>query len=255
MPTGITYLDEVINPTAGCLKVSLGCCNCYAVRDAWRLMHNPNSMISAKYADTVEKINGKLCWTGQVNQNAYDIRHFNSVRSGIRIGVGFNSDLFHPNVPLEFIAAVIRSAVHRDNCQFFFLTKRVGRMVEVSRMLDDRWNIDLAYHSHIFLGTTIEHWRYRWRLNILEDIGAASIWVSLEPLLSSIDLELSMYDVRWVVAGGETGKGARYMNPDWAREIRDQCRAAGVPVYVKQMSGKEHIPDDLQIRELPQCPK
>ena len=105
----------------------------------------------------------------------------------------------------------------------------------------------------VWMGTSVETQEYTTRLDHLADTPAYVRWVSAEPLLGPLDLEtwLAAGTLDWVVVGGESGPGARDMDPDWARDIRDQCARHGVAFFMKQMSRKAPIPEDLMVRQYP----
>ena len=116
---------------------------------------------------------------------------------------------------------------------------------------------------NIWLGVTVENQqRADGRIPLLLQCPATVRYVSIEPMLGPVDLDAywgapeglgEPVGLDWIIVGGETGPGARPMNPDWARDVRDQCKAAGVPFFFKQMAGKAPIPDDLMIREWPEA--
>jgi protein gp37 len=137
---------------------------------------------------------------------------------------------------------------------YMLLTKRPEN---IGSRLPLEWNgafdkpeLPATVPPNVWLGTTIESWDMKWRTDALRQIPAAKRWLSLEPLLTGISA-LNLVGISWVVCGGESGPGARPMHPDWARSIRDQCKAAGVPFFMKQMSKRAPIPKDLQIKEYP----
>jgi protein gp37 len=138
------------------------------------------------------------------------------------------SDLFHKDVPVEFIGRVFEAMNRADWHQYQVLTKRADRLAELSPAL--------PWAPHIWQGVSVESAAYMWRIDRLRECGAHIKFLSVEPLLGPIpNLDLSGID--WVIAGGESGPGARPMNPDWVREIRDQCVAAGVAFFFKQWGG------------------
>jgi protein gp37 len=138
------------------------------------------------------------------------------------------SDLFHDNVPVEYIERVF--SVMRDCPQHRFqvLTKRAKRLEALASALNPP--------SNVWLGVSVENARYAWRIEHLRQVPAAVRFLSIEPLLGPIG-KLNLDGIHWVIVGGESGHGARPMDPDWVREIRDQCRAARVPFFFKQWGG------------------
>jgi protein gp37 len=127
------------------------------------------------------------------------------------------------------------------NLDFLLLTKRpqnIGKSDTLSNL------------PNVWLGVTAENQREAdRRIPLLQEIPATIRFVCIEPMLSPVRLDLR--GISWVIVGGESGPRARHMPADWARDVRDQCRTAGVPLFVKQMSRREPIPDDLMVREFP----
>jgi protein gp37 len=138
------------------------------------------------------------------------------------------SDLFHHEVPFEFIESVFdvmsRATWHR----YQLLTKRSERLLDLS----DRLN----WKKHVWMGVSVEDNRYAFRIDHLRQSGAKVKFLSLEPLLGSLPT-LNLQGIDWVSAGGESGPGARPMRPEWVYEIRDQCQRSGVPFFFKQWGG------------------
>jgi protein gp37 len=130
---------------------------------------------------------------------------------------------------------------------FQILTKRPERIAEC---LPDDWEIG---YPNVWLGVTAENQALFYsRVKILSKIPAEVRFVSIEPMLEPVSLQVFMLDViDWVIAGGESGPNPRKMEVDWARKLRDECSLASVPFFFKQMTGKAPIPDDLNIREFP----
>ena len=231
--TSIEWTDRVWNPTTGCDRVSPGCDHCYAMTMAKRL----KGMGSAKYqtdgdprtsgpgfgvATHPNSLNGPLRW-----------------RKPQRIFVNSMSDLFHDQVPDDYIARVWEVMAQCPQHTFQILTKRHGRM----RSLLNSSTFNSPPLPNVWLGVSAEN--QQWadiRIPALLDTPAAVRFVSAEPLLGPIDLTdlgeaRGTYDgpwLDWVIVGGESGAGARPMHPDWARSLRDQCVAAGVPFLFKQ---------------------
>jgi protein gp37 len=161
-----------------------------------------------------------------------------------RIAVCLMGDLFHEEVPSDFCLRIWQT-MHSWPCPlhtFFILTKRPKWM---RAFVKSYWS-----GGNIWLGVSVENQTTAdERIPILLGTPAAHCWVSIEPMLGPVILR-SRLD--WVICGGESGPGARPMDPDWARSVRDQCRDAGVPFFMKQMSKRAPIPDDLMVREFPE---
>ncbi len=138
------------------------------------------------------------------------------------------SDLFHRAVPLDFLEAVFGVMNRATQHTFQVLTKRPGRAV--------RWSRRLRWTPNIWLGTSIESADFLNRARLLRQTGARTKFLSLEPLLEPLP-SLDLDGIDWVIVGGESGPGARPMEPDWAREIRDNCVGSGTPFFFKQWGG------------------
>jgi protein gp37 len=256
------------NPISGCSKVSPGCKNCYAERLAkGRLRGRFGYPKDDPFRVTLhpDKLEEPLHW-----------------RKPRMVFVCSMGDLFHEDVPNEFIAEVFQTMTGECSYRaapehtYQILTKRPQRAVEFFKWLhltdhDEAWLCALQgfykdqIPSYVWVGVSVEDPNYLTRIYDLTLIPAAVRFLSCEPLLSPLDFtdgpegpestmgEWSLLEyVDWVIVGGETGPGARPMDPQWARDIRDQCKAAGVPFFMKNMSGREPIPKDLMVREFPQ---
>lgn len=272
--TKIEWTDATWNPMVGCTKVSPGCDHCYAIRTAHRMQANPNPKVSGAYAGT--EVGGE--WTGRINLLADRLDQPLRWRKPRRIFVNAQSDLFHDQVPDEFIARVWAAMALAPQHTFQVLTKRHGRMRSLLAAPDFHASVSRKVRGHVtlrpldghgdeaqlwplpnvHLGVSVEdQQRADLRIPALLDTPAAVRWLSCEPLLRSVDLgawtkphepwcgtdpnppwcacgrDADGY-LDWVVVGGESGPGARPMHPDWARSLRDQCVAAGVPFHFKQ---------------------
>jgi protein gp37 len=160
------------------------------------------------------------------------------------------SDLFHEDVPFEFITAVFGVMAACPQHTFQVLTKRPERMIEffdsVGTCPDDcTWPL-----RNVWLGVTVESSDHMYREDDLQKVPAEIRFISMEPLLGPVP-RIPLGDIDWVIVGAETGPGARPMKLEWARDIRDQCREAGVPFFMKKVTGGGERPADLQIREDP----
>lgn len=141
------------------------------------------------------------------------------------IFVNSMSDLFHKDVPVEFVRRCFDVMRRADQHVFQVLTKRPERAVALAE--------DLAWSHNVWMGTSVETERYTERINTLRTIPAAVRFLSVEPLLGPIE-NLPLTGIHWVIVGGESGPGARPMQPSWVRDIRDQCVTADVPFFFKQ---------------------
>ena len=209
----IEWTETTWNPVTGCTKVSPGCKNCYADRMSRRLqaMGVPKYQDGFSVAVHPETLGDPLRW-----------------RKPRRVFVNSMSDLFHEAVTTAFIEAVFRVMNEASRHTFQVLTKRPSRV----RLLNSR----LHWTSNIWLGTSIESEPWLRRLESLRDAGARTKFLSLEPLLGPLP-NLTLDGVDWVIAGGESGPGARPIHPDWVRRIRDRCEEDDVPFFFKQWGG------------------
>lgn len=211
--SSIEWTDATWNPTTGCDAVSPGCANCYAKRFAERWRGIP----------------------GHPYEQGFDI-HWWAERLQIplkwkkprRIFVNSMSDLFHDEIPDEFVKSVCRVMERAYWHQFQLLTKRPKRMREISEIIG-------GFPDNVWVGVSIESQSWEWRIEILKDVIARTRFLSCEPLLGPLKLDLTCID--WVIVGGESGTGARKIKPCWVRSIRDQCGKTGTAFFFKQWGG------------------
>lgn len=211
--TAIEWTESTWNPVTGCTKTSAGCRNCYAERMAIRLqaMGQPNYRNGFELTLHEHVLDLPLRWSKPQS-----------------IFVNSMSDLFHEDVPLDFILRVFKVMRQAHWHRFQILTKRSSRLRELDH--------DLPWAPNIWMGVTVESAEYLFRIDDLRASHATTKFLSLEPLLGPMpDLDLTGVD--WVIAGGESGIGARPADPDWFREVRDKCVAAGTPFFFKQWGG------------------
>ncbi len=211
--TSIEWTDSTWNPTSGCTKISSGCKNCYAERMTKRL----TLMGSAKYRDGFK-----------VRTHPSTLDEPYTWSKPRTVFVNSMSDLFHEDVPLEFIQRVFR--VMNDNPQHTFqvLTKR-------SELLR-KYSTELNWTENIWMGVSVEDEIVISRIDHLRTVPASIKFLSIEPLIGRIsNINLSLID--WVIVGGESGPGARPIKEEWVTEIRDQCLIHGVPFFFKQWGG------------------
>ncbi len=248
------------NPIVGCSVATPGCTNCYAMKMAHRLANNP---ATPHYAGTVKVVNGKPVWTGKI---ALAPDHVLTApmrrKKPTNYFVNSMGDLFHEGVPDEWIDQVFAVMAVCPQHTFQVLTKRAGRMREYFTSAPKRqsdWDcysgfeyIDLPLPK-VWLGVSVEdQTRADERIPHLLNTPAAVRFVSCEPLLGPVDLTDIRYlhvgrrfsrsalhtldtpPLDWVIVGGESGPDARPMHPKWARSLRDQCAASGIPFFMKQ---------------------
>ena len=262
--TKIEWSDATWNPITGCSVISPGCQRCYAMKLAGgRLRNHPS-----RQGLTVQTKVGPV-WNGQVRFNQEWLDQPLKWRRPRQIFVCAHGDLFHENVPDEWVDRVFNVMAKAHFMQrghvFQVLTKRAERMALY--MMKNRLTLKHWPLPNVWLGVSVEDQkRADERIPLLLDTSAAVRWISAEPLLSEIDLYRGGFSflermkspngkrynrLDWCVVGGESGHGYRPMDPSWARMLREQCAAAGVPFFMKQMAGKKPIPEDLLIREYP----
>ncbi len=211
--SSIEWTGATWNPSTGCDALSPGCENCYAERLTKRLQ----AMGQEKYA------------------NGFNLTlHPSTLEIPLKwkkprmIFVNSMSDLFHHDVPIEFIQRVFATMRAASWHQFQVLTKRSGRLLAFSDQID--------WPSNVWMGVSVECESYTKRIDHLRKTGARTKFLSLEPLLGSLE-GLNLKGIDWVIVGGESGPGARSMHPDWVKSIRNQCLASGVAFFFKQWGG------------------
>jgi len=215
MATGssIEWTEATWNPVTGCDKISPGCKHCYAERMAKRL----KAMGQANY------LNG-FTLTLQPHMLELPIRW----RKPSTIFVNSMSDLFHKDVPTDFIQQVFGVMRRAHWHQFQVLTKRADRVARLDPELD--------WAPNIWMGTSVETTKYVGRIDDLRKTRAHVRFLSLEPLLGPLP-DLDLGGIHWAIVGGESGPRARPMKPEWVTDIRDQCARASVPFFFKQWGG------------------
>jgi protein gp37 len=211
--SGIEWTESTWNPVTGCTKVSPGCKHCYAERLAQRLQ----GMGQANYRNGFQL-------TLQPHMLDRPLRW----RKPLTIFVNSMSDLFHDQVPVDYVRGVFDVMARAHWHKFQVLTKRSERLAELAPQL--RWP------PNVWMGVSVESAQYIPRIHHLRATGAAVKFLSLEPLLGRLE-GLPLVGIDWVIVGGESGPRARPMQPDWAIEIRDHCRRSEVPFFFKQWGG------------------
>ncbi|HEX4998593.1 MAG TPA: phage Gp37/Gp68 family protein [Terriglobia bacterium] len=226
----IEWTETTWNPLTGCSKISPGCDNCYAIREARRLSGNPSKRVRAAYEGTTTRVNGRPNWTGllrTVSERREQPLHWAKPR---RIFVNSMSDLFHDDVPTSDVLAIADVMKRADWHTYQVLTKRSAR-------LRDLLNGELrsfAALPHIWWGVSVENRRHGIpRIDDLRQAPVVTRFLSVEPLLEDLG-ELNLDGIHWVIVGGESGPGSRPMQQDWVESIRQQCAEARVPFFFKQ---------------------
>jgi len=217
----IEWTNSTWNPTTGCAQVSPGCERCYAMRLVnTRQVLNPKS---PRYGHPFDEV---MLHYDRLDQPS-------RWRSPRRIFVDSMSDLFHRDIPDEFIGRIFDEMERNERHVFQVLTKRAERM---KRFVNRRYS-NAKCPAHVWLGVSIENIDYAWRETMLRGTNAAVRWISAEPLIGSL-AKLDLDGIDWLVAGGESGPGARPMQEAWVRELRDRCVAAKrVAFFFKQWGG------------------
>lgn len=230
--TTIEWTEATWNPVTGCSKVSPGCQHCYAERMAKRLqaMGQPN------YRDGFA-----------VRAHEHMLRLPSSWSRPRMIFVNSMGDLFHEEVPVEFIKRVFRTMEETPRHTYQLLTKRADRLAEVAPLLN--------WPDNVWMGVTVEDNGRVPRIDRLRGVPASVRFLSVEPLLGPLpDLDLSGVD--WVIVGGESGPGARPLDPEWVLAIRDKCVESSIPFFFKQWGGvrKKAAGRELESRTWSQMP-
>jgi protein gp37 len=223
----IEWTDVTWNPVAGCLVITPGCTNCYAMRMAARL----EAMGVAKYEGLTRKSGNRYVWTGKVRLDEASLEAPLKWRKPRKVFVNSMSDLFHPDVPADFVAKVWSVMERTPQHTYQILTKRPERMREVITELG------LPALEHVWLGTSVEDAAVLSRLDDLRATPAIVRFVSFEPLIGSV-AGANLNNIHWAIVGGESGPRARPMDEKWVDEIRLNCLAAGTAFFFKQWGGK-----------------
>ena len=211
--SSIEWTETTWNPVTGCTKVSPGCKHCYAERMAKRLeaMGQPRYANGFRVTLQHDIVSLPLSW-----------------RKPRLVFVNSMSDLFHKQVPDDFIIKCFHTMNMARQHTFQVLTKRPERVLELSKSLD--WS------SNVWMGTSVENSEYQSRSKVLAKVPAKVRFLSVEPLLGPVP-KLPLRGIHWVIVGGESGPGARPLKAEWVKQIRDRCKAGNVPFFFKQWGG------------------
>jgi protein gp37 len=211
--SSIEWTEMTWNPTTGCTKISAGCKYCYAEVMAMRLQ----AMGIDKYKDGFRIA---------LHEDALDAPY--KWKGSKLVFVNSMSDLFHPEIPLDFIKKVFK--VMNDNPQHTFqvLTKRADRLYQVHE--------ELEWTPNIWMGVSVEDHRVVDRIDFLRETNAKVKFLSCEPLIGPL-MNMCLDNIDWVIVGGESGRKARPINEWWVWDIRQQCQEAGVAFFFKQWGG------------------
>ena len=207
--SAIEWTEATWNPVTGCTKVSPGCAHCYAERFAERFRGVPGHPYENGFDLELRpaRLEQPLRW-----------------RAPRLIFVNSMSDLFHEDVPVDFIHRIFEVMEQASQHTFQVLTKRAERLQELAP--------SLPWPANVWMGVSVENQIWSSRIDHLRETPAAVRFLSCEPLLGPLELDLT--GVSWVIAGGESGPRARPMRPEWVHSIRQQCQAWEVPFFFKQ---------------------
>jgi len=212
--TTIEWTDATWNPTTGCTQVSPGCDNCYALRFAERFRGVPGHYYERGFDVQLrpDMLNRPDDW-----------------RQRKFIFVNSMSDLFHRDIPDDYLDRVFDVMERVDRHVYQVLTKRPDRM---RSYLQKRFGSEKV-PRHIWLGVSVERNAYAWRVRMLQECPATVRFLSIEPMIGPVDLA-PLTGIDWVIVGGESGPGHRPLDVDWVRNVRDRCVSAGIPFFFKQ---------------------
>jgi protein gp37 len=211
--SAIEWTESTWNPVTGCTKISPGCDHCYAERLALRLQAMGQPNYANGFGLTLQEHMLELPLRWKLPQVIF---------------VNSMSDLFHKDVPAEYIQRVFDVMRRASQHRFQVLTKRSQRLARLSSRL--------SWQPNIWMGVSVESREYTFRIDHLRETDAHIKFLSLEPLLGPLT-NLNLEGIDWVIVGGESGPGARVMRSEWALDIRDQCKDAGIPFFFKQWGG------------------
>lgn len=223
--TSIEWTDATWNPVAGCSILSPGCTNCYAMRMAARL----EAMGTAKYRKLTRKSGNRAVWTGKIALDRRTLEVPKTWKKPRQIFVNSMSDLFHDDVPPEFVRAVWQTMEETPRHTYQVLTKRPERMADITAAL--------PLLSNVWLGTSVESSDYLGRIDDLRRVRSVVRFISFEPLLGSVR-SANLTNIHWAIVGGESGPRARPMDQTWVHEVEEACRMFGTAFFFKQWGGK-----------------
>ena len=221
--SAIEWTEATWNPTTGCDRISAGCDNCYALTLAKRL----KAMGSAKYQNDGHPVTSGPGFDVTIHEDALDIpRRWREPRT---VFVNSMSDLFHARVPLGYVRQVFEVMAATPRHTYQVLTKRASRLAKLAPQLD--------WPANVWMGVSVESETELNRIDYLRAVPAAVRFISAEPLLGPLG-GINLDDIHWLIAGGESGQGARPMDAAWVRHLRDACAASGTAFFFKQWGGR-----------------
>lgn len=220
--SSIEWTDATWNPTTGCDRTSPGCAACYALTMAGRL----KAMGQAKYQNDGDPRTSGPGFALTLHPDTLDLpRRWTRPRM---IFVNSMSDLFHRDVPLDFIRQVFVTMRETPQHTYQVLTKRSKRLAQLAEQID--------WPANVWMGVSVENQAYGFRVDHLRTVPAAVRFLSLEPLLGPVVVDL--HGIDWVIAGGESGTRARPVDETWVTAVRDACVSSGTPFFFKQWGGR-----------------
>ena len=222
--SSIEWTEATWNPVAGCTIVSPGCTNCYAMRLAGRL----KNMGVSKYDGLTRKTGGRQKWNGQIFLDHDALAVPAKWKRGRHVFVNSMSDLFHEQVPADFIQSVFAVMSEHRQHKYQVLTKRPERLLELHK--------SVPWTENIWMGVSVENEDYTWRIDMLRESLAQVKFLSIEPLIGPLQT-FDFSGIDWVIVGGESGPGARPMEVEWVRDVRDACLDQDVAFHFKQWGG------------------
>lgn len=209
----IEWTESTWNPVTGCSKVSAGCKHCYAERMAKRLQAMGNQRYVNGFALTLhaDLVDAPRSW-----------------KTPRLVFVNSMSDLFHHDIPIDFIQQIFQTMRECPQHVFQILTKRSDRVRQLAKQID--------WPRNVWMGVSVEDAQALHRVDDLREVPAAVRFLSCEPLIGSLEA-IGLSGIHWVIVGGESGPGARPMEVEWVREIYRACRKQKVPFFFKQWGG------------------
>lgn len=212
--SAIEWTDATWNPVTGCTQVSPGCDHCYAKTFAERFQGVPGHPYEQGFKLILrpERLELPLHW-----------------KRPRRVFVNSMSDLFHRDIPDEYIFRVFDVMNRADQHIFQVLTKRSARLARLGHVL--------PWAPNIWVGVSVETNRYAWRVDQLRKVPAFVRFISAEPLLGPLN-QVNLDGIQWVITGGESGVGCRPCDADWVRDMRDRCLVRGIAFFHKQWGGR-----------------
>ena len=230
LKTGIEWTDATWNPVTGCTKVTAGCDNCYAETLARNRLHDIY-VRRVPVVDTPENRGDPFA----VRLWPERLEHPQRWAGPRMVFVNSMSDLFHTDVPDEFVLRVFEAMLEADRHVYQVLTKRPSRALRFWKKFGPVLGLN-EVPDHIWMGTSVESQKVDYRVRHLRLLPAKIRFLSCEPLLGAIALDLE--GIHWVIVGGESGPVRRAMEPAWAESIRDQCLRHQVSFFFKQWGGR-----------------